>query len=224
MFDTLLVSHATGAPWTRAVTVALTFHILLIAAAVSRTASPPAGLRPVARDTIRLELAEVRPSPARVRPPGLEPIVPAPFEVLGFDPGPVDLELPLLSYQLPGQRQLDPGLLLRSPGAAGGSTDTIPPVFDTTELDELPEQLAQPNPRYPDGLRRAGVSGLVQLQFVVGIDGKVDERSVRVLTSSHPAFTLAAFQALRESRFRPARLGGRPAAALVQQTTRFSYR
>jgi TonB family protein len=65
---------------------------------------------------------------------------------------------------------------------------------------------------------------MVQLQFVVGSDGRVDERSIRVLVSSHPGFMLAALQALKGSRFKPARHGGRPTAALVQQTIRFSYR
>jgi len=97
-------------------------------------------------------------------------------------------------------------------------------VFGAVEVDELPELMAEFRPRYPDGLRRAGVSGLVQLQYVVGSDGRVAERSVRVLTSSHPAFLLAALLALRDSHFKPARRGGRPAAVLVQQTIRFRYR
>lgn len=61
MFDTLLVSPTTGAPWNRAVMAALLLHVLLIAAAVRSTTSPQAGTRPVARDTIRLEMTEVKP-------------------------------------------------------------------------------------------------------------------------------------------------------------------
>ncbi|MEA2724434.1 MAG: periplasmic protein TonB [Gemmatimonadales bacterium] len=231
MFDTLLESPSIGARWTRAVTAALIFHILLIAAALSRTASFPAGLPRVTRDTIRLELGDVRPSPtrAKARPPGLEPIVPAPFDVPDIDLDVPELPLsslryPSLSYYPPNQLQFNPGLRQRSPGGGASSFDTTPPVFDAPVLDELPVLLAQPYPRYPDGLRRAGMSGVVQLQFVVGSDGRVDDRSIRVLVSSHPGFTLAAFQALRESRFKPARRGGRPTAVLVEQTIRFSYR
>ncbi len=231
MFDTLVVSHASGAPWPRAVTAAVVFHLLLIAAAVSRTTSAPAGSRLVARDTIRLELVEVRPSPMRMkaRPPGLEPVVPAPLKAADIDLGVPRLPLsslryPSLSYQSRGQLQVTPGELQRSLTGVEGPPDTMSRVFDIPELDQLPELVTAPHPRYPDGLRRAGVSGLVRLQFVVGSDGRVDERSIRVLTSSHPGFTLAAFQAHRGSRFKPARRGGRPVAALVQQTIRFSSR
>ena len=223
MFDTLLVSPAIGAPWTRAVSVALIFHILLITAAVSRTASPPPGPRPVARDTIRLELVEVSSSPhrAEARPIGTEPTVPAPPVVPEIDPDPAEFLRPTFSYRPLGRPQLNPDLLQRM---AGGSPDTTRPVSSTTEVDELPELMVQPQPRYPDGLRRVGMSGMVQLQFVVGSNGRVDERSIRVVTSSHPGFMLAALQAVRESRFKPARRGGRPTAVLVAQTIRFSYR
>ena len=68
------------------------------------------------------------------------------------------------------------------------------------------------------------MSGLVQVQYVVGADGRVDERTIRVLASSHPAFVVAALQALGDSRFKPARQGGRPTAVLVQQTFRFRAR
>jgi periplasmic protein TonB len=227
MFDTLLASHAIGTRWTRAVTAALILHILLIAAAVSRTASSHVGIRPVARDTIRLELAEVRPSSPKgdeAPPSGPEPIIPDLPGVPDIPLGAPEFQLPTFSYSPPGRAQPRPEFFHRNSGESGGSADTVRLVFSTTEVDELPEPMDQPHPRYPDGLRRAGVSGLVQLQYVVGSDGRVDERSVRVLVSSHPGFLLAAFQALRESRFKPARRAGRPTAVLVQQTIRFDYR
>lgn len=227
MFDTLLASHAIGAPWARAVTGALLLHILLIAAAVSRTASPHAGMRPLARDTIRLELAEVRPLLPRggeAPPSQPETIIPGPPGVPDIPLQAAEFQLPTFSYRPPGRLLARPEFFHRNSGESGGSPDTVRLVFSATEVDELPEPVDQPNPRYPDGLRRAGVSGLVQLQYVVRIDGRVDQRSVRVLVSSHPGFLLAAFQALRESRFKPARRGGRPAAVLVQQTIRFDYR
>jgi len=224
MFDTLPVSQAAGGPWTRAVTAALVLHSLLIAAAVSRTASPSTGMLRVARDTIRLELVNVSPTAAEGPPSDAEPIVAAPLEVPDPPLDPPEFHRLLFTYRPPGALEFNPGSLQRSSGDSVGSPDSMPLVLSTTEVDEVPELISQPYPRYPDGLRRAGVSGWVQLQFVVGVDGRVDERSVRVLVSAHPGFTLAAFQAVRESRFRPARRGGRPTAVLVQQTIRFSYR
>lgn len=224
MFDAVLASNPVGAPWTRAVTAALVFHILLVAAAVSRTATPSAGMPRVARDTIRLELVDVPSTAAEAPKSDPEPIVAAPLEVPDLPLDPPEFQRLLFTYRHPGALEFNPGSLQRSSGDSVASPDSLPLVLSTTAVDEAPELISQPYPRYPDGLRRAGVSGQVQLQFIVGIDGRVDEGSVRVVVSAHPGFTLAAFQALRESRFRPARRGGRRTAVLVQQTIRFSHR
>ena len=94
-------------------------------------------------------------------------------------------------------------------------------VFNSVEVDELPELIRELRLRYPVGLERAGVSGMVQVEYVVGSEGRVDPQSVRALSSTHPAFFLAALEALRDARFRPARRGGRYIAVLVRQTIRF---
>jgi len=224
MFAAVLASNPVGGPWTRALTAALIFHILLIAAAVSRTATPSASMRLVARDTIRLELVHVPPTAADGPPSDTGPIVAAPLEVPDLPLDPPQFQRLPFTYRPPGAPEFNPGPFQRSSGDTVGSPDSMPLVLSTTEVDAVPEVISQPYPRYPDGLRRAGVSGQVQLQFIVGIDGRVDEGSVRVVVSSHPGFMLSALQALRGSRFKPARRGGRPTAALVQQTIRFSYR
>ena len=226
MFDTLLGSPTTGAPWNRAIMAALLLHGLLIAAAVSSTSSPQAGTRPVTRDTIRIEMAEVRPLPEsedspRSRPEAVIPEAPPVPDIALNAP---EFQLPYLSFVPPGRHDSIPPSLLRSSGEPRVARDSTRSVFSALEVDELPELVEELHPRYPDQLRRAGVSGQVQVQYVVGSDGRVDQRSVRVLHSSHPAFLLAAVEALRKSRFKPARRGGRPTAVLVQQTIRFSYR
>lgn len=228
MFDTLLASHPIGTPWNRAVVPALVFHTLLVVAAVSSTATPNASAPPVARDTIRMELAEpAEPLPPKISEPprsDLDEALPEPprapdirFHVPELQPQP-------LSFSGLGRPESSPGSLLRLSGESSVSPDSLRAVFSTAEVDELPQLLGGLHPRYPEELGRAGVSGLVQVQYVVGSDGKVDERSVRVVASSHPAFLREALQALRDSRFKPARRGGRPTAVLVQQTIRFSYR
>lgn len=128
MFDTLLASYAIGAPWTRAVIAALILHILLIAAAVSRTAASSAGTRPVARDTIRLELAEMRPSLPQARetsPSRPETIVPAPPGVPDIPLHAPEVQLPSFTYTSPGRPQSSPGFLHPSSGESAGSRDTM---------------------------------------------------------------------------------------------------
>jgi protein TonB len=100
-------------------------------------------------------------------------------------------------------------------------TDSSRAVFNAVEVDELPELVGDLRLRYPLGLERAGVSGVVVLEYVVGSDGRVNPGSVRALSSSHPAFFQAALEALRDARFKPARRWGRSIAVLVQQRIRF---
>jgi protein TonB len=89
------------------------------------------------------------------------------------------------------------------------------------KVDELPQLLTNPHPEYPDGLRRAGVSGAVEVEYVVGTDGLIELRSIRVLSSDHDRFTAAVLQALRDARFKAARRAGLAVAVRVRQTIRF---
>lgn len=228
MFDTLLPSHTLGAPWTRAVMSALLLHVLLIVAAVSGTASPDARARPVARDTIRLTITEeATPSPpksAESLPSRPEAVIPEAPRVPDIPLNAPEFQPPQLSFSPLGRPESSQTSLRRNFGESPVSRDSSRSVPSTIEVDEPPELAEELQPHYPDKLRRAGVSGLVQVQYVVGSDGRVDERTIRVRASSHQAFLLTTLRALRDSRFKPARRGGRPVAVLVQQTIRFRYR
>jgi TonB family protein len=61
----------------------------------------------------------------------------------------------------------------------------------------------------------------VEVEYVVGKNGKIHARSVRVLTTDHAQFTRSVLQALHGARFRPARRNGEAVAVLVRQTVRF---
>jgi TonB family protein len=104
-------------------------------------------------------------------------------------------------------------------GTAGGTgTGTAPPGPPTgTFSANLVDRAASLSNRdeitrllqrfYPAALRDAGVEGSVQVQFVVGADGRVDMQSVEIISTTHSMFTEASLRALREFRFRPARKG-----------------
>jgi protein TonB len=87
--------------------------------------------------------------------------------------------------------------------------------------DEMPTLLAGLQPRYPESLRSTGLVGTVELEYVISSLGRVELGSIRVLRSTHQAFSEAAREALTTARFTPARRGGRPVAVLVRQTVRF---
>lgn len=78
-----------------------------------------------------------------------------------------------------------------------------------------------PLPKYPylrDGARRTGE---VWMTFIVLPDGSPDSGSFRVLLSDDPAFSEAAYRALKDSRYRPGTLRDRPIAMRVFQRVTF---
>lgn len=227
MFDSLLVSHTPGTPSTRAVIAAFLLHALVIVAAVSGTASPHGGARPTPRDTIRLEMIEAQPSaPNNPESPLTphEPLIPAPPQVPKIPLNAPEFQPPSLSFQSLAPAEGTRTSLHRHLAESPASLDTSHPIPGSHEMNELPELVTEFHPRYPEALRRAGVTGSVQLEYVVGTDGRVEKRSVRVLARSHPGFVLAVMHALGDARFKPARRGGRAAAVLVRQTIWFRSR
>ena len=72
-------------------------------------------------------------------------------------------------------------------------------------------------PRYPEIMKSAEVEGEVLAQFVVDTEGRVEIESFKTLRSSHHTFTNAVRDALVETRYVPAKVGGRSVKQLVQQ-------
>lgn len=68
---------------------------------------------------------------------------------------------------------------------------------------------------YPPALRNAGQSGRVVVRFMVDEAGRV--RDPRVLRSSDRNFDAPTLEAVRQLRFHPARLNGRPVRVWVEQ-------
>jgi len=76
-------------------------------------------------------------------------------------------------------------------------------------------------PRYPDGLRAAGVSGSVMVEFVVDTAGRVEPRSIQLIQTDHVLFASAVRDVLPRYRFIPAEAGGRKVRQLVRLPFRF---
>jgi len=87
---------------------------------------------------------------------------------------------------------------------------------------EKPVVLIFGAPRYPEMLRKRGITGEVLAEFVVDTTGHVDTTTVQVLRSAHPLFTQAVLNAMAGMRFIPAEVGGRRVKQLVTQPFDFS--
>jgi protein TonB len=69
---------------------------------------------------------------------------------------------------------------------------------------------------FPEEMRKAGSGGTVQLQFVIGRDGKVEPGSVEVLQTPAPALGEAAKGVAEKMQFVPGKKDGSAVRARVQ--------
>lgn len=88
--------------------------------------------------------------------------------------------------------------------------------YAVDEVEVPAAALSKSGPDYPERAIRNAVSGSVMAQFIVGANGRV-ERDIVILDSTSPDFTSAVETFLRRTRYRPARVGGRPVRQMVEQ-------
>jgi TonB family protein len=86
---------------------------------------------------------------------------------------------------------------------------------------KVPTKLVNVNPVYPASMRAAGRSGVVPLDALIGTDGTVVFARV-VSASVHPDFADAAVEAVRQWKFSPTLLNGKPVEVLMTVTINFS--
>ena len=76
-------------------------------------------------------------------------------------------------------------------------------------------------PVYPPSMRDAGLEGVVPIDAVIGTDGLVT--SVRVVSAQvHPAFAIAAVDAVRQWRFTPTLLNGDAVEVVMTVSVEFN--
>jgi protein TonB len=94
-------------------------------------------------------------------------------------------------------------------------------AHDMSELETMPKfsspsataRLIQRS--YPDVLRRAGINGSVQLEFIVSPQGKVEPGTVQVVAASVPALGEAAKGIAEKIEFSPGTIKGEAVRARV---------
>jgi protein TonB len=87
-------------------------------------------------------------------------------------------------------------------------------VFDISKLDQTPVARFQARPQYPFEMRRAGIAGEVVVDFLVDING--DVQNAYAIRSSQREFESAAVQAVSKWKFKPGRKGGRDVITHMQ--------
>jgi len=104
-------------------------------------------------------------------------------------------------------------------GKAAGLADHGP--YMEFQVEKPVEKIGGDAPEYPSSLRDSGVEGQVLAQFVVNESGRYEGGSLKILSSSNPAFTAAVKDALPRMRFSAAQIGGKKVQQLVQMPFQF---
>ncbi len=98
-------------------------------------------------------------------------------------------------------------------------------AFPSELLDTLPLLRESRVPlRAPAALVLEGVTGDVQLEYIVDTTGAVDPCSIRVLRARHPGLTAPAAAYLLGLIFEPGRKGGARVRTRMRETIRFRQR
>ena len=231
MFRTLLASSPRVDRGVHRYLLSAAVHAALIVGAVTPTRQALPAARVAPREPVMLF-----PEPPRSAPPlsptphaaHAAPTRPAP-EAPSWQPGdlapaltpPLTANLPTVAGLLQGMNlRSDPGLDLGALGL-GDAESGDPAPRSPAAVDEPVRVIDQPPPRYPAALSAAGVTGRVELAYVVDTLGRAEPGSLRTVSSSHPAFEAAARATVLASRYRPARWHGHPVRQLVRQTLAF---
>ena len=110
-------------------------------------------------------------------------------------------------------------------GTGPGASEGIEDIYYPDKTGLIPPQLIPSTralPKYPDLPRRVGVQGTVILLIVVEKDGSVGQIEVVRSSDQRWGFDLAAIDAVKQWRYRPALLGERPVAAYITVMVEFS--
>jgi protein TonB len=107
-------------------------------------------------------------------------------------------------------------------GIVGGLPQASPPPRPRVRIGGsliAPKLLKKVAPAYPELARQARVSGVVIMEAIVGVDGRV--QSVKVLRG-HPILDPSALEAVRQWRYQPLLLNGIPTEFILTVTLVFN--
>jgi protein TonB len=109
-------------------------------------------------------------------------------------------------------------------GREGGLVGATGGALELKQVASAPRVLQQIKPQYPRSARNDGIEGLVLVRVIIGVDGRIEPGSTRVVRSV-PALDAAAVSAVSQWRFSPA-LGrqGRPVRVIVEIPVQFSLK
>jgi periplasmic protein TonB len=228
MFENLIESKPKKVRTFKQSAASLVLHVTLGYFAIRATAGAAEEMTKVLMDTTNFQLAPVPPPPPPEAPPP-EAIVSATPPPLGFqtvmppteipkDIPPVNLNERFNAADFSG-KGVEGGV---ATGVVGGTGPVTGETFLQTEVDDPVQPINIPKPRFPPVLQQAGVSGYVDVTYVVDTLGHAEPSSWKVQKSSNQQFEAPAREAIMKGVFKPARIKGAAVRQLVQQKISFN--
>lgn len=105
-------------------------------------------------------------------------------------------------------------------GRGGAGIGGLGAIFNLSQLDRVPQPIAQPMPAFPKDVRIPGLEqAVVVVEFVVDAEGRVVEP--RVTSSNAPEFNNAARLGVARWKFRPGILAGRKVPTRMEVPLKF---
>jgi TonB family protein len=97
-------------------------------------------------------------------------------------------------------------------------------IVPTLRVDQAPRMERSPPINYPDDLRRAGITGRVLVQFVVGADGRAVLPTLSVVRGEYAGLVTAVIHAVPSWRFTPAKIEQCDVPVLIRAPVDFNIR
>jgi protein TonB len=231
MFENLIESQPKRQRTFAQSAISLVLHLVLGYGAIKATSGAAEQLKEILQDTTMVFLKPPEP------PPPPPPATPPPDAIVTANPPPMGFQTVMPPTEIP--KDIPPVNLNErfdakdfsgkgvEGGLASGVVGGTGPVstqetFVEAEVDDPVSPINFPKPKYPPVLQQAGIAGSVDVQYVVGIDGKAEMSQFRVLRSTNKAFEEPARDAIAGATFKPAKIRGQAVRQLVQQRISFN--
>ena len=228
MFEMLIESKRpkTGGGVTGSV-VSITLHAVVISAAVYATMHAKEVVRQVQHTfdvTLQTQEKKEEPPPPKQE---LATVVAPPkgFQTLAM-PTNIPINIPPPSTNTSFNAADFSGVGVEG-GVARGIT-TNGPVVRTDQpylesvVEERPERISGPIPRYPEILKQAGIDGHVVVEAIIDTTGHAERGSIKILSSTNQLFEQPSREAVAGSVFRPGKISGRSVRVRVQIPLNYS--
>jgi protein TonB len=234
MFNQLLESKPKKERSVGAQIVSAVLHVILIGGAVAATLHAKEEMEKPKQEEVKfVETPKEPPPPEPEKAPPPPDVAVAPPPPKGFQVLTAPVNIPDVIPDIDLNKKVTDEADFTGKGVAGGSSKgvvggTAPVISDQPYFEFQVDKPATilpgggAAPKYPEMLKSAGITGEVQVQFVVDTTGRADMSTFKVLKSAHELFTVAAKNAVREQRFYPAETGGRKVRMYVQEPFVFS--